>query len=193
MKYTVYKITNLINGKIYVGVHKTNNLDDNYMGSGVNIKRSIKKYGLENFKKEYIGIFNNDEEMFKMESKIVTEEFINDPSTYNIVIGGSGGFSYINETYWGNNKEKQRENLKKAHERISLEKKQKIGKYLGENFGGSNKLPQNEIDRRLKSISEINLNKFGWVKKVSEKLNISHTQTKRFIKKYYNGAYYQRK
>ena len=45
MFYTVYKITNLINNKIYVGVHITKNLNDSYMGSGVNIKRAIKKYG----------------------------------------------------------------------------------------------------------------------------------------------------
>lgn len=193
MKYTIYKITNLINNKIYVGAHKTNNLDDDYMGSGLNIKRSIKKYGLENFKKEYIGIFNNIDEMFKMESEIVTEEFVNDPNTYNIIKGGSGGFSYINETYWINNKEKQRDNLKRIHKTISLEKKQKIGKYLGKNFGGSNRLSQNEIDKRLKIISDIDLNKFGWVKKVSDRLNMSHTQVKRFVNKYYNGNHYQRK
>jgi GIY-YIG catalytic domain len=193
MKYTIYKITNLINDKIYVGAHKTNNLDDNYMGSGLNIKRSIQKYGVENFKKEYIGIFNNVDEMFKMESEIVTEEFVNDPNTYNIIKGGSGGFSYINETYWINNKEKQRDNLKRIHKTISLEKKQKIGEHLGKNFGGSNRLSQNEIDKRLKMISDIDLNKFGWVKKVSDRLNMSHTQVKRFIKKYYNGSHYQRK
>lgn len=45
----VYKTTNTINKKYYYGVHTTSDIDDGYMGSGVLLRRSIKKYGKESF------------------------------------------------------------------------------------------------------------------------------------------------
>jgi len=95
MKYTVYKITNKINGKIYVGAHQTKNLNDNYMGSGKLIRRAIRKYGADNFEREWLHIFETPEDMFFMESKIVNEDFVNDEQTYNLTSGGSGSWAHV--------------------------------------------------------------------------------------------------
>lgn len=97
MFYTVYQITNLLNNKIYVGVHQTKNLNDDYFGSGLNIKRAIQKYGIENFKKEYLHIFDNSINMFKAEKEIVDQIFIQKKETYNISVGGHGGWLYVDQ------------------------------------------------------------------------------------------------
>ena len=92
----VYRITNLVNGKIYIGVHSTNNLDDGYMGSGYAIKKAIKKYGLSNFKKEITHYCNNKEEALEIERTIVNHEFVNSSQTYNLTKGGKT-LVFINE------------------------------------------------------------------------------------------------
>jgi hypothetical protein len=90
--YTIYKITNIINSKYYIGKHRTQNLYDKYMGSGIAIKKAIKKYGIENFTKEILYIFDNEQDMNNKEKELVV---LNELS-YNMCEGGKGGFNYIN-------------------------------------------------------------------------------------------------
>lgn len=96
MHYYLYQVTNNLNGKIYVGVHKTEDTGDDYMGSGKVICSAIKKYGIDNFTKVILETFPTSEEMFKREKEVVTEEFLLRPDTYNIRRGGNGGFDFIN-------------------------------------------------------------------------------------------------
>ena len=96
MYYIVYKVTNLINGKIYIGSHKTKKADDKYMGSGKILISAQKKYGIENFKKEILFIFDNPGEMYAKEAEIVNEDFLIDTNTYNLKLGGLGGWEYMN-------------------------------------------------------------------------------------------------
>lgn len=50
----IYKTTNLINNKIYIGKHKSNLFDINYYGSGKIIRRALNKYGKDSFKLELL-------------------------------------------------------------------------------------------------------------------------------------------
>jgi hypothetical protein len=103
MFYTIYKTTNLINNKFYIGKHQTTDPNDSYYGSGKAIKEAILKYGKENFQKEILFIFQTEEEMNAKEKELITEEFVNRKDTYNMGVGGEGGShfkgkSHSNET-----------------------------------------------------------------------------------------------
>lgn len=86
-KYNVYKITNKVNGKFYIGVHK--GLMNDYWGSGILIIRAVNKYGLANFDKEILHTFDNKEDAYLKESVLVDK---GNPMSYNLKDGGFGGW-----------------------------------------------------------------------------------------------------
>lgn len=108
--HLVYKITNTTNGKIYIGAHQTDDIDDGYFGSGKALKSAIRKYGKEVFFKEILHDLPTKDAMYMMERELVTQDFINRQDTYNMKIGGEGG---------GHNKPHSEETKKK----LSLRKK----------------------------------------------------------------------
>lgn len=86
----IYKTTNLLNGKIYIGKDARN--DNTYFGSGLILKNAIKKYGIQNFKKEILETCNsfkelNEREIYWIKYYNSTDKTIG----YNIAIGGLGG------------------------------------------------------------------------------------------------------
>ena len=100
----VYKIINTVNSKVYIGVHQTQDINDSYMGSGVVIRKAIKKYGEQNFKKLILFTYGSgDDELdrinaFSKERELVSEAFVNSKRTYNLTIGGRGCSNHSKET-----------------------------------------------------------------------------------------------
>ncbi len=88
MFYLLYEITNLINGKNYIGQHITKDINDGYMGSGHAITAAIKKYGKENFKKEILLYAKNEVALNFFEKALVTPGFIELNTNYNLREGG---------------------------------------------------------------------------------------------------------
>jgi hypothetical protein len=88
MIYLVYKITNKINQNIYIGMHKTYDINDGYMGSGSLLLEDIKNIGIHNFEKEILFIFDNKEEMILKEAELVNKQFVEREDTYNLMLGG---------------------------------------------------------------------------------------------------------
>lgn len=88
----IYKTTNLKNGKIYIGKHKSCEYDPNYLGSGRLLKRAIKKYGKENFLNEIIDVAFSDDELNQKEISCITlHKTLYGDNCYNIAFGGEGG------------------------------------------------------------------------------------------------------
>ena len=86
MFFTIYKTTNLINGKYYIGKHQTKDLNDGYMGSGKRLKYAIAKYGIENFHKEVLHVCNTEKQMNTLEKILVVPDA---ELNYNLCVGGN--------------------------------------------------------------------------------------------------------
>lgn len=103
MKYIVYKTTNLINNYIYIGVHKTATpySFDYYLANGIYVnnpstyehpktkmQQAVKEFGVKNFRRETLTVFDNAEDASDLEAEIVNEEFLLRDDVYNMVLGG---------------------------------------------------------------------------------------------------------
>lgn len=167
MHYLIYKITNTLNGKTYIGKHQTKDINDGYFGSGKILKKAIKKYGIEVFVKEILFDFDNEWEMNAKEKELVTIEVCMQESTYNLCPGGNGGFGYINH-----NTELRLQKNRIARERANAngaqEKAQAALAILRKN-------PAWDSKRQEKRKTTL-INKYG-KEGVSSFLGRSHTQT----------------
>ena len=86
----IYKTTNLINGNFYIGQDSKNN--PLYLGSGLLLNKSIKKYGKENFQKEIIEYCTTKDQLNIQEIFWISK--LN--PIYNIAKGGTGGDTISN-------------------------------------------------------------------------------------------------
>jgi hypothetical protein len=126
--FYVYKVTNTINEKYYIGVHYTSNPYDSYLGSGRTITKAVNKYGPESFKKEILFETENKDEAYLKEEELVSDNWNKDPNCYNEMPGGFGGFGHI-DTKGDNNCMRRPEIAKK-----NVEAKRKSGGYKSEKF-----------------------------------------------------------
>lgn len=101
MRHIIYKTTNLLNNKIYVGVHSTNNLDDGYLGSGQAIRTAIKKYGKTNFIRDVLFECGSASEAYDIEYVLVCPTFIKRKDVYNCSVGGLKRYHFDNCKFKG--------------------------------------------------------------------------------------------
>lgn len=125
MKYIVYQTTNLINNKIYIGVHKIKKKkDDGYIGCGVYktqersymikqtaFHKAVAKYSPENFIRETLKEFPTKRKAYEYEAELVTLEFCRLSTNYNMKPGGRGGFNFVDRHHTQESKDKMSNTL----------------------------------------------------------------------------------
>lgn len=182
LHYLIYKTINNINGKYYVGKHITDNVYDDYTGSGTLIKKAVSKYGLSAFTKVILYELSSLDDMNKMEAECVqlSNCFPVDPNSYNLKPGGSGGSlsGEYNPLYGTTFSDEHKANISKAltgrnlseqhklklsniHKNVSTwntlsdEKKEEVSKKLSAALKGKkhNKEWNNKISNTLKARS----------------------------------------
>lgn len=196
MYFIIYETLNKVNGKKYRGAHICKSLDDNYLGSGKLLKKAIAKYGFENFERKILLECKTIEELFEKEAIYVDKDWVENPKTYNLKIGGEGGWDFINKTGLRWNEEKR-----KLHS-IEMKKKKLVGEwgpkrptngFKGKKHSQSSKkkisenngslLDEKIIQQRISDWTSIEDTR-GKVIKLSKMWGVSHTQVRRFAKKF---------
>ena len=138
--HVIYKWTNKINGKYYIGKHSTSDpWRDDYKGSGRPVWKDAKeKYGIENFHREILCFCETEDEVYDKEHELVGLNEVNDPMCYNQKVGGYGAKSGEENHNWKKegtflgqkHTEKAKQKQRKAHQgkTLSKEHKQNISK-----------------------------------------------------------------
>ena len=105
IKWFVYIVVNLCNGKLYVGTHHGDPEKIDYIGNGIRcigdaergeevFKKAVRKYGIANFRRTVVNVFPYNDEgkksAFDLEAQIVTPVFLRSKNVYNVALGGGG-------------------------------------------------------------------------------------------------------
>jgi len=88
----IYKTTNILSGRYYIGMHSTDDLEDGYLGSGNRLRLAIRKHGKESFKREILEFCKTREDLKKREIEVVNLDEISKEECMNLCVGGEGGW-----------------------------------------------------------------------------------------------------
>ena len=161
----IYLTTNLVNGKIYIGKDVANN--PSYLGSGILLKKAIKKYGVGNFKKEILEHCTSHEQLCEREKHwIATRNSTNRKIGYNITDGGLGGDTFSNLT------ETKQQNVVKKRE-LSLRKVRNTKEYHDKLSEKTKTMWGNESHREKISVM-MKGRKIDWADKISTSMKEWH-------------------
>jgi hypothetical protein len=141
-------------------MHSTNNLNDDYLGSGKYLYLAIRKYGKENFAKEILEHLPNRLLLAEREKELITKELLADKLCMNLKGGGEGGFISVaqqrHRSLMANKAlQKKKEDLEFFEDwknKISLGNKQtyKNGRKVVMNFSWKNKTHSDNTKEKMR-------------------------------------------
>lgn len=124
--FFLYRTTWQPTGEFYCGMHKTERVDDGYLGSGLRLTRKLRKHGRNEFTREILSFHSSFDELKQAERELITEEMLQNPLCLNLVIGGLGGIGpghlgtalgvARNKWLWKNDPQFQAKGLKRVSE-----------------------------------------------------------------------------
>lgn len=165
----VYKTTNLQNGKIYIGKHRSEEFDTSYKGSGSLLWRAINKYGWESFHTEMLAPCFSLDELNEEERLLISYFRSNDRSIgYNILPGGDGGALYgeLNGFYGKHHTPEVRsiirEALLNAWQDEEYKKSARISRLGNQNSAGTIWIHKGEQDKRANKYNLDSYLEQGW-------------------------------
>lgn len=184
----------MINGKTYIGVHCTDNINDGYIGGGIRnqgstkysttaISSAVKEYGYENFKVEVMSFFDTAEDAYLEEAFLVNESWVSNKDNYNTSLGGR--YSVMSK-----------EGRSRVSERMKLNnpmKNPEIAKYVGQEVAKKTrgmkrtpeqieKIKKSSKDYCSKKIYDMDTNvQYQSMRKCSESIGHSRTYIKKLL------------
>ncbi|WP_010249204.1 NUMOD1 domain-containing DNA-binding protein [Acetivibrio cellulolyticus] len=161
----IYITTNLVNGKRYIGKRRfinTNGGWQNYLGSGVHLKNSIKKYSKENFVRDIIDIAFSEEELNQKEIQWINNyNAVKSNDFYNIADGGSNGNTFAGKTEEEINEWKRKISEANTGMKLSKEARKKISEKAKLRTGEKNPMYGKKGNYNSNSKPVIQLSKEG--------------------------------
>lgn len=182
----IYKITNKVNGKIYIGQKKSEVFVESYWGSGIYISSSIKKYGIENFYCEIIEWCDSRDMLNEREIYWIAKFKSNDPKVgYNLTNGGDGtsGYHWSDEARRKLSESRKGPNNPLYGKHLSEEHRKKIG------IASRNISDENRRKKQLAASGENNP-MYGKHHSLEARKKISETTKKRMQEMELRGRIY---
>ena len=145
----LYKITNNLTNQYYIGKRRGKE-QGRYWGSGLRIKRHLKKYGKENFTYDVLRI-NNEDKIFKLEERLITNNYIkNNKLCLNLAPGGLGGFGNMSKDYMtGDKNPSKRPEVRARLSELLKNKEHPMIKLMRENNPLKGRKQSEELKRKV--------------------------------------------